>query len=117
MYYRPAVRLKRMLLLFWAVWLTIVFTTNMLDAGKVVGLLPDDWNFASGNYRFLVETTSRYGTPEWINGLLFAGVICWEGTAALLFWLAWWKFQGRGTEGSPTLYAAFSVSLMLWAAF
>src|SRR5262245_41918048 len=117
MFNRPAVFLKRALLLFWSVWLTIVFATNVLDAGKAVGVLEEDWPLASGNYRFLVETTARYATPAWVNGLLFSGVICWEGTAALLFWLAWWRFQGRGKGGSRLLYAAFTAGLILWGAF
>src|SRR5262249_12068348 len=75
---RMATFLKRGLLLFWAAWLTVVFTTNLLDAAKAAGLLSDSWAFASGNHRLLVETTARYGTPGWLNGLLFLGVICWE---------------------------------------
>src|SRR5262245_23114511 len=95
---RMAVFLKRGLLLFWAAWLTVVFTTNLLDGVKVVGLLGNDWAFASGNYRFLTQTTARYGTPAWLNGLLFAGVICWEAIAAVLFWSAWGRFSRRGTD-------------------
>src|SRR5207248_6842904 len=86
---RPVLFLKRALLLFWAAWLSVVFATNVLDGCKAVGLLGEGWAFASGNYRFLAETTARYGTPAWLNGLLFLGVVCWEGAAALLFWLAW----------------------------
>jgi hypothetical protein len=106
--------LKRMLLGFWAAWHTLVFATNLCDAGKALGLLGEGWAFASGNYRFLVETTARYGTPSWVNGLLFGGVLCWEGSAAVLFWLA---FRGRRRESTRLVYAAFAVSLTLWAAF
>jgi hypothetical protein len=106
------VLLKRSLLLFWAVWLSVVFATNLTDGMKALGLLGESWAFASGNYRFLVQTTARYGTPDWLNGLLFVGVICWEGAAALLFWLALLKFRGR-----RPLYAAFTASLLLWGAF
>ena len=95
---RPVLFLKRALLLFWAAWLSVVFATNVLDGCKAVGLLGEGWAFASGNYRFLAETTARYGTPAWLNGLLFLGVVCGEGTAALLFWLAWLRFR-RGKQG------------------
>jgi hypothetical protein len=117
MSYRPAVLLKRLLLIGWAVWLSVVFATNLLDAGKALGLLPPNWAFASGNYQFLAETTARYGTPAWLNGVLFAGVIAWEGTAALLFWLACARFRGTGKPGGRVLYVAFIPSLSLWAAF
>jgi hypothetical protein len=112
----PSILLKRCLLLFWAVWLTVVFTTNVLDGCKALGWLGQSWAFASGNYRFLEETTARYGTPAWLNGLLFVGVIGWDGDAALLFWLAGLRF--RGNEDRPwLLYTAFTVSLALWSAF
>jgi hypothetical protein len=107
----PVALLKRGLVLFWAAWLSLVFVTNLLDGAKAIGLLPDSWAFASGNYAFLCLTTARYGTPQSVNGLLFGGVICWEGLAALLFWLAWRTFPGR------LLYPAFAAGLSLWAAF
>jgi hypothetical protein len=116
MFHRPPVLLKRLLLLSWAVWLTVVLTTNVLDGGKALGLLGEDWAFASGNFHFLAETTARYGTPGWLNGLLFVGVIGWEGGAAVLFWLACWKF-GTGSAGRRVVYAAFTAALTLWAAF
>jgi hypothetical protein len=105
--------LKSALLLFWAAWLSVVLATNMADGGKALGLLPESWSFASGNYRFLAETTARYGTPAWVNGLLFAGVVCWEGLAAALFWVAWWK----GHDARRARYAAFTAGLSLWGAF
>ena len=112
----PSLFLKRGLLLFWAVWLTIVFVTNVLDGCKLLGWLGEGWVFASGNYRFLEETTARYGTPAWLNALLFGGVLAWEGAAALLFWLVWLRFGGQ-EESRRLRYAAFTISLGLWSAF
>lgn len=107
--------LKRSLLLFWAIWLTVVFLTNAADAAKAMGLIDESWAFASGNYRFLTETTSRYGTPSWANAVMFAGVILWEGLAATLFWWASWTF---GTaSGRSARHIAFTAALLLWAAF
>src|SRR6516164_10081098 len=98
---RHVVLLKRCLLLFWAVWLSLVFATNVLDVAKAARLLGESWAFASGNYAFLCQTTARYGTPARVNALLFAGVIGWEGLAAALFWLTWRTYRGR------LLYLAF----------
>ncbi|HKB39931.1 MAG TPA: hypothetical protein VKD72_26080 [Gemmataceae bacterium] len=114
---RSVLLLKRLLLGLWAAWMTVVFATNLLDAAKALGLLSESWAFASGNFRSLAETTARYGTPAWLDGFLFAGVIAWEGAAALLFWLAWGTFRGRGKAGARLLYAAFTVGLTLWLAF
>lgn len=111
---QPMIRiafLKRGLLLFWAAWLSVVFTTNLCDGLKALGVLPPSWSFASGNYAFVCQTTARYGTPAWVNGVLFASVIAWEGLAAVLFWLAGATYRGRW------LYPAFATGLALWAAF
>jgi hypothetical protein len=113
---RHAVLLKRGLLLFWALWLSLVFATNLLDAAKALGVLADSWTFASGNYAFLAQTAARHGTPAWLNAVLFAGVIAWEGIAAALSWRAWHAFRGEGV-GSPAVYAASAAGLSLWAAF
>jgi hypothetical protein len=107
--------LKRSLLLFWAVWFTVVFLTNAADAAKAAGLLDASWMFASGNYGFVTECTARYGTPSWANALMFAGVIMWEGLAAFMFWRASSMF--RGSSARSARYAAFTTSLLLWAAF
>src|SRR5690606_32313926 len=80
--------LKRGLLLFWAVWASVVTLTNLFDALKALGVLPADWEFASGNWDFLLEITARYATPHWLIAILFAGVIVWEFLIALAFWRA-----------------------------
>lgn len=115
MIYPTAVALKRGLLVFWAAWLTVVFTSNALDGLKALGLLAPSWPFASGNYRFLAETTARYGSPGWLDGLLFLGVVAWEAVAAALFWRAGWRFRGRDDPGVARV--AFAVGLGLWAGF
>ncbi len=116
MTHRPALLLRRALLAGWAAWLTLVWTTNLFDAAKAAGLLDERWAFASGNYAFLCKVTARHATPAWLNGVLFAGVLCWEGLAALLFWLAWLRYRGSGT-GMRTLHAAFTAGLGLWLGF
>jgi hypothetical protein len=112
-----AVFLKRVLLALWALWLTVVLTTNVLDGLKALGLLAASWPFASGNYGFLSATTARYGPPAWLNAALFLGVIAWEGASAALFWLAWWTSRRPMDAGKGWRYAAFASALSLWLAF
>ena len=107
--------LKRCLLLCWAVWLSVVFLSNLADAGKEAGLIGQSWAFASGNWQAIKETTARYGIPDLANALMFAGVILWEGVATSLFWCAFWKLRGK-KSGRKILYRAFTTALLLWAA-
>ena len=108
--------LKRFLLLFWAVWMSVVFLSNLADAGKAAGIVGETWRFASGNLKFLKETFARYGTSDVVNSLMFAGVIIWEGLASVLFWRAAWAFRGM-KSGRKELYLAFTTSLLQWGAF
>ncbi len=112
-----ATALKIALLAFWCVWLCVVFAGNLCDGLKELGLLGIGWKFASGNFEFLATTTARYGAPTWLNALLFAGVIAWEGLAALLFGLAWRDARCGGLKACRYLYPAFLVGLLLWAGF
>ncbi|MFN4260223.1 MAG: hypothetical protein ACK4RK_13080 [Gemmataceae bacterium] len=106
--------IQRGILLFWALWLSLVAATNIMDGLQQLGVVADSWRFTSGNYAFMVDVTARYHTPGWLVAGLFLGVVVWEALAALLFWLAAVCF-------SPTnhawLHLAFGVSLALWAAF
>jgi hypothetical protein len=110
------VAFKRFLLLAWAFWLSVVFLSNLADAAKGLGWLDKSWAFASGNLQFIRETTARYATPDAVNGVLFAGVVVWEGVAAMLFWRAARAYRGQGV-GRRDVYRAFSASLLLWAGF
>ena len=109
--------LKQGMLLFWALWLTVACLANTCDGLKACHVLGARWKFASGNYALMVEITQKYHTPLWLNAVLFGGVILWQGCAALLFWFALSVFQGLHRPGGNALYAAFLVSLALWAAF
>ena len=111
-----AIFLKRVLLLFWAVWFSVVFLSNLADAAKGLGFLDESWSFASGNFKLVKETTARYAIPNPVNAILFAGVIVWEALAAGLFWWATWSFRGKGS-GRKAVYMAVMTSVGLWGAF
>lgn len=108
--------IKLGLMAFWAVWLTVVFLTNLFNDMKVVGVLPDHWKFASKNYEAISKVTSIYHVPSWLNGFLFLGIIIWQGLSGLLFWKATIGFLRMGPASYGDLYLAFAVSLALWAA-
>lgn len=108
--------LKQFLLVFWALWFTVVFLSNLADAAKAAGLLSASWPFASGNWQAIHDSTARYGVGDTVNGVLFCGVIVWELVAAALFWRAavlWSKSSSERTA----VYNAFISSICLWGAF
>jgi hypothetical protein len=108
--------LKRGVIFFWALWLSIVFTTNAFDFLKHVGGLDRAWAFASGNYDFMTSKTALYSVPDGLVMVLFMGVLVWEGLAAALLWRAFAVYRG-GARGLDAVHTAFTFSLALWAAF
>jgi hypothetical protein len=115
--YTRAGPLKRSILLFWAVWITMVVIMNVFDAIKALGLLPGDWPLASGNYEAIVKAASVYHAPNWLDFLLFLGAVGWEMVCALLFWRAWELFSHGRTTRWPAVYLAFTSIFGLFAAF
>jgi hypothetical protein len=99
------------LLLFWALWLSIVFLTNVFDGLKKLKILPEGWRLASGNVD-AVRRALGERAPGWLVGILFAGATLWEGVATALFWRALLLI------GQPqAVMLAFIASLALWALF
>jgi hypothetical protein len=104
--------IKQLVLLLWAVWLTLVVVLNTFDALKGAGRLPASFKFASTNFMSIVQVTAIYSTPRWLAWLLFAGAVAWEALAAGLLWRAF--FLGASMAA---VNVAFFVALGLWGAF
>jgi len=104
-------RLDVGLLGFWALYFGIVALSNLADLLRSARLLPADWRWISGNLAFMASATGKFGVPAWVNPVLLAGVIAWQGLAAVLFWRAA-RDGGRASLGPP-----FFVGVSLWAVF
>jgi hypothetical protein len=111
------VPLKRGLLAFWALYLSVVTVTNSFDALKALGVLGADWTYASGNYDAVVQALSRYPLPGVLHALAFAGVIVWEAVGAALLWRAAACYRGAAGRGRQSVYGPLAVLTGLWAAF
>jgi hypothetical protein len=104
-------RLGIVLLAFWALYFGIVALSNLTDLLRSIHLLPADWRWVSGNLAFMASATGKFGVPAWVNPILLAGVIAWQGVAAVLFWRAT-RAGGREELGPP-----FMVGISLWVVF
>ena len=109
--------LKQGIVLFWTVRLLVTFFANTFDGLKALKVMGEGWRLVSGNYASMVETTCKYPLPAWFAGLLFLGVVLWQGLSALLFWYAFGAFHGMHFPGLRALDLAFLVSPALWAVF
>ena len=109
--------IKRGLLLFWALWYSVVVTTNVLNALQALGILPASFKFVSGNWQWINQTMNPLGVPIAMQAFLFAGAIVWEMLCAILFFVAWARFRNRTlVEEKESLWAC-AVALVLWCAF
>jgi hypothetical protein len=109
--------LKAALLLFWALWFSLVSATNIADALRAGGVLPAGWTYASGNFGFLRSVTGPHGVPAALAVLLFGGVIAWEVLAAGMHWRAFVSYKRSPADAHEAVGSAFSVSVLLWCAF
>jgi hypothetical protein len=109
--------IKRLALLFWAAWLSVVATTNVLDGLQALAALPESFKFVSGNWHWMNQVMDPIGVPRGLQAVLFAGAITWEALAAMLFWWAVATYRGRPLAQEKATVYACGVNLALWAAF
>jgi len=110
-------RIRAGLILFWALYFSIVWLSNTADALKALSILPATWPFTSGNYMLIVRVVAIYQSPVWLSVLFFAGVILWEGFGAILFWKAFAAVSQQKPTQTISIHQAFGVTIGLWAAF
>lgn len=109
--------IKRNILAFWAAWLSVVATTNVLDGLQTLGILPQSFKFVSGNGAWINQVMDPLGVPRELQAALFLGAIAWEALAAATFWRAVTTYCGRPLAHENATVLACSVNLALWAAF
>jgi len=109
--------INRLVLVYWALWLSVIAAVNVLDVLVVAGSLPSSVKFVSGNWRWINETMDPLAVPRRLQALLYAGAIAWEALAAMLFWRAAAAYQGRPLTQERATVLACGVNLALWAAF
>lgn len=107
----------RILLLFWALWLSIVAATNVLDSLLAFGMLPASFKFASGNWGWINQVMDPREIPRTVQAALFACAIAWETIAAAFFWRAAFRYRGTKLATESQTLLACGVNLTLWAAF
>ena len=109
--------LKRIILLFWAVYFSIVVASNLGDGLKGLGLLSEGWAFASGNYSMIEQVISIYALPASVAGIFFAFVIIWEALTAFYFFRAFRDPADLQTSNKQKITIAFTFAIVLWILF
>jgi hypothetical protein len=112
-----SILLKRGIVLFWAVWITIVVLANVAAALRAFDVLPSTWSLASGNYKAIADTTRVYSIPGWIDRALLLGVILWEAVGAALFWRTARLYLRNHRRRLRSAYTAAGCLLALFGAF
>lgn len=103
---------KRVLLLFWALWLGVIAATNLFSLLRAVQVIDQQWVFASNNFNLVRSFMSGYGAPHSWVVVAFSGVVVWQWLTVALFLRALSGAPDRKAEN-----AAFSTGLALFAAF
>lgn len=111
----PGLLLKRLVLVFWTMFFTLVAVTNLVDLLGELGAL--DWRFLdSDNYAYLRSVVEVYDVGPTVTKLLLAGALALEATAAALFWRALLGL-GRGGRGLRPAMEAICFATVVWIAF
>jgi hypothetical protein len=111
----PAVTFKRLLLLFWAVYFSIVALTNVVSLLDELSAI--HWTFLdSGNFDYMYSVTKVYEVGTGVTKILFVGAIAIELVGAVLFWRAFLTFRDA-VAGRVAAFQALSWGTLVWVAF
>ena len=111
----PGLRVKQIVLVVGAVYLTFVAVTNMVNFIVAVGGYR--WTFLnSGNVSYITSITKVYAWPAWFDKAAVLAAALAEAAGALLFWRALSKFRGRGT-GVRAAWIALAWNILVWLGF
>jgi sterol desaturase/sphingolipid hydroxylase (fatty acid hydroxylase superfamily) len=114
----PAGRLlTRILLVFWASWFSIVFSSNATDALREAGLLPSGFRFHSGNFALVADSVGVYSVPRAGAAILFSLVLVLQLSAAVLFWRASLEREPLAGQAQSSILQPFVVGIALFAGF
>lgn len=106
---------KRLLLLFWTMFFSMVALTNLVNLLDSIGLF--DWTFLdSGNVDYIKSVVSVYGIGDPPSKILLAGAMLVEALAALLFWRAMLGY-GLRRDGERAAMAAICWGTLVWTGF
>jgi len=111
----PGVRIKQLVLLTGAVYLTCVAVTNAVNVIASVGGF--DWTFLnSGNIQYIASSvTKSYGWPMWFDRLVVVGAAVIEAVGAVLFWRA--LRLSQRPEGRRAAWIALGHNMLVWLGF
>jgi hypothetical protein len=109
--------LARAILLFWAIWLSVVSASNAVDALQTAGVLAPGWRFVSGNFALVTESLSLYSVPPAWAAVLFWLVLLLELAASALFWRAALDPDPLAPHAQAKVLYPFLVSIGLFCAF
>lgn len=103
--------LKWIIVLVWAIWLSLVTIMNICEALMALKVLPPHFKFASSNWSLMLNVTGIYQTPRLFVAVMFAGVIVWEAVVTGFLWV--------GTVGRNLGMTDMGFGLMigLWGGF
>lgn len=111
----PGLLLKRLVLVFWTMFFSMVALTNLVNLLDELGAF--DWRFLdSENYAYLRTVVDVYDVGPALTKVLLAGAFAIELAAAVLFWRALLAFGRRG-DGLRRAMLAVCFGTVVWISF
>jgi hypothetical protein len=111
----PGLLLKRLLLLFWTMYFSMIALTNLVDLFGALNVF--HWTFLdSGNFKYLLSTVKVYDLAPELTKVLLAGAFGIELVGAALFWRALLRFGARGA-GRVAVTHALCWGTLVWIGF
>ena len=107
--------LGALLLIGWAIYLTVVVASNATDLLASFGSIHT--SFRSGNVAFIKTATQIYFRSLAVDQILLGCVLVWEAGAAALLWYGALDWYRSASARVAVAEAGLIVTTVLWMAF
>lgn len=108
---------QRVIVGAWALWYSVVISTNATDILKTWGVLPETFGWVSNNYNYFVGGSGMEGAMLYPVIGLFLGGYAWEVATTALLWRALVVSLRSPERMTGAARAAFTLALGFWGTF
>ncbi|MCD6039343.1 MAG: Uncharacterized protein K0S27_743 [Gammaproteobacteria bacterium] len=108
--------LKKIIILFWAVWWLIALWTDVTGGLAYIHLIHASWA-SPNNYVALVESLKMYQVPSWLPPLFFICILGGSLLSTLAFCWAIIALRKNKSIWIKRAAIAFIISLTYWLTF
>lgn len=109
--------IKRLIILLWASYFTVILTTNIGDILVKAGILSANWSYVSGNFDYIRKFMGIYPLPDIFVWVAYVAIMLLQVGIVFLFWKAFIHWRTIRSSSERLITSPFGMAILLWVIF